>query len=283
MKREPIINWKALQSIGMPDRPPVKPDAAGHNIWDDNAASYNKMSSLEEELTVLQVEAMPLEPDMSVIDLGCGCGRLTVPVAKRVKSVTALDSSKNMLSNCMANVKSAGLNNVSGVFMDVFEAKAGENVPVHDFAFCSRSAALWDIERISSFGSKYAAIDIWANGPAIPELLGRLFEGTTEKPPVHRHPGRDRRVGYNAFWNTIYDLGYEPNVSILPDGFKAMYPSRQEAYDDLLVLGNVDDNKMDIYRSNVDKFLTEKDGGFELFLETRSCIIWWETHPRQFI
>ena len=284
MRQEPFINWMALQRLAMLKRPPEKPDADGHNMWDDNAAVYNKMSALEEELTILQVEAMPLEPDMSVIDLGCGCGRLTVPVAKRVKAVTALDSSRNMLDNCIANAKAASLTNVTPVFMDVFEAVAGENVPVHDFAFCSRSAALWDIDRISSFGSKYAAIDIWANAPTIPEQIGKLFAGTSDaaKGRPGRPPMSDRRIGYNAFWNTVYDKGYEPNISVVPDGFKHLYATREEAYEDLLMLGSVDEDKMDIYHQNVDKFLTEKDGGFELFLETRSCIIWWETHPKKF-
>ena len=237
---------------------------------------------MEKEMTVLQVEAMPLEKEMRVLDLGCGCGRLTVPVAKRVKQVTALDSSKKMLSNCMDNVKHAGLNNVTGVLLDIFDAKAGQNIPVHDFAFCSRSVALWDIERISSFARKYAAIDIWANGPSIPELTAKIFEGTSKDPITHPHPESDRRVGYNVFWNMIYDLGYEPNISILPDGFKAFYSTREEAYQDLKMLGRVDEDRMEVYKANVDRYMTEKKGGFEFFLETRSCIIWWETHPKQF-
>lgn len=284
--QEPLINWKALMSMVNPPRPPVRP-VDGVNMWDKEAASYNKMSALEAELTENQVRALPLRPEDTVLDLGCGCGRLTVPIAKRVRAVTAMDSSERMLENCMANAAAAGCENVTPLFLDFFEAEAGVNVPVHDVAFVSRSAALGDLEKVSTFASRIAAALIFANAPSIPELLGELFRGTAEAPP--QHPGRpmrprtDRRLAYNVMWNTVYDLGYEPNVAIVEDGFRQVYATPEEACDDLRMLSKQEIVHEDIYRENVLRFLSQReDGNWQLFLKTRTAVLWWETHPERF-
>ncbi|MCD7981879.1 MAG: methyltransferase domain-containing protein [Clostridiales bacterium] len=254
------------------------------NMWDLESARYNKMSALEKELTVKQVDALPLSPEDTVLDMGCGCGRLSVPIAQRVKAVTSLDSSEKMLANCAANAKAAGAENLTPLFLDFFEAEAGVNVPVHDLVFCSRSAAIWEIEKLCTFARKYVAVLIFANAPSLPELLGKLFSGTTEK-PAERGPHRihDRRLDYNALWNTVYDLGYEPNCTIVPDGFTASYASVEEACDDLRMLGTVDPDREETYRKNVMQFLTRReDGSWDLLIPTRTAVIWWEVHPEKF-
>ncbi|MCD7923030.1 MAG: class I SAM-dependent methyltransferase [Clostridiales bacterium] len=283
MKQEPFINWRALSGINLPQRPPVRPEN-GENMWDAESVRYNKMSALEKELTLNQVNALPLSPEDTVIDMGCGCGRLSIPIAKRVKAVTSLDSSEKMLANCKENAKAAGADNLTPMLLDFFEAEAGVNVPVHDIAFCSRSAAIWEIEKLCTFARKYAAVLIFANAPSIPELLAKLFAGTGEPVgggrPLRTH---DRRLDYNAFWNTVYDLGYEPNCSIVPDGFTASYASVEEACDDLRMLGTVDPDREDVYRRNVLQFLTaQEDGTWDLLLPTRTAVIWWEVHPETF-
>ena len=283
MNQEPFINWKALSGIHMAQRPPVRPEN-GVNMWDLESVRYDKMSALEKELTVKQVDALPLSPEDTVLDMGCGCGRLSVPVAQRVKAVTSLDSSEKMLSNCEANAKAAGVENLTPLFLDFFEAEAGVNVPVHDIVFCSRSAAIWEIEKLCTFARKYAAVLIFANAPSLPELLGKLFSGTTEEPAGRGpHRIRDRRLDYNALWNTVYDLGYEPNCTIVPDGFTARYASVEEACDDLRMLGTVDPDREETYRQNVMQFLTRReDGDWDLLILTRTAVIWWEVHPEKF-
>jgi len=43
------------------------------------------------------VSKIQLGEDDTVFDIGCGNGTITIPLAKKAKSVTALDSSMNML------------------------------------------------------------------------------------------------------------------------------------------------------------------------------------------
>lgn len=61
------------------------------------------------------VEHLELQPGMQVLDAGCGPGRLTVPVAKRVGpqgQVVAMDIQSGMLRRAQEKAHNAGLSNI---------------------------------------------------------------------------------------------------------------------------------------------------------------------------
>lgn len=88
----------------------------------------------------------------------------------------------------------------------------------------------------------------------------------------------DRRIGYNIFYNKVYDMGYDPNCRILDDGYYAVYASREDAYADLKILSDQEIVEEARYRANVDRFLTENVDGTITFLhKTRSFVLWWDT------
>jgi len=62
------------------------------------------------------VEQLALQPGMRVLDVGCGPGRLTVPMAKKVGpqgEVVAIDIQPRMLARAQEKARQAGLHNVS--------------------------------------------------------------------------------------------------------------------------------------------------------------------------
>ena len=62
------------------------------------------------------VEHLGLQPGMRVLDVGCGPGRLTVPIAKKVGpqgEVVAIDIQPRMLARAQEKAHQAGLHNVS--------------------------------------------------------------------------------------------------------------------------------------------------------------------------
>jgi len=64
------------------------------------------------------VETLALSPGMTVLDAGCGPGRLTVPLARSVGAagrVVALDIQTGMLARAKAKVEAAGVTNVEFV------------------------------------------------------------------------------------------------------------------------------------------------------------------------
>ena len=281
-KREremPVINWRALQSLAAPARPapPAPGVGARENIWDRSADMYREMAAMERAFTLPQLDVLPVGPEDTVLDIGCGPGRIAVPMAQRARSVTAIDTSEKMLAHCRANAQAAGAKNLDARLLDWLEAVPGENLAVHDVAIGCRSVGLSDLEKLSAFARQTAVVIAFANAPSIPEILGELFDGATERPPF-QPPAQDRRLGYNVMFNIVYDLGYEPNLRIFPDGFTADFPDREAAYARLLPLSPVPVTDLARFRANADRCLTQNPDGTVTFLrETRSFVMWWDT------
>jgi SAM-dependent methyltransferase len=291
--QKPLINWDEFEKMlfrRMGPPPGAGPGKGGGKRgrpgpgrgiggWDKMAANYNRMIHMEGRFTLEQVNCFDTAPTDTALDIGCGPGRVTMKMAARAKSVTALDASPKMLEFCEANCKAEGLTNVRTMLCDWEDEKSAKKIGKHDIVIASRSPAMADIERLASLARKYVVLIIWANGgPCIPQIIGALFEGADGDGDARPHmPPRDRRVGNNILYNKVYDLGYDPNVRIVDDGFEKTFKSRDEAYKDLLRLGrDVKNVDMDIFRSNVDRYLTEKeDGSVDFLAGTKTMVLWF--------
>lgn len=70
------------------------------------------------------IEHLDLQPGMFVLDMGCGPGRVTIPIAQKVGQqgkVTAVDIQAGMLRRAEEKAKKAGVNNIQ-----FLQAGAGE-------------------------------------------------------------------------------------------------------------------------------------------------------------
>lgn len=278
-----IINWEELGKLGRP-APPLKKENENsrENGWDKEAEFYNRMAKMETEGTLNQIGCLPITDEDTVIDAGCGPGRIVCQVAKIAKKVIAVDSSEKMMEKCKENIAIHNLKNVETIFLDWDKAEPDVNVPKADIIIASRSVGAGDIAKFRSFANKYAALICWANAPNLPTCAGKLFENAGGI-DIHHYKG-DRRLSYNLQYNMIYDMGYEPNVNIVKDGFGKNFETREQAYKELILLNRAHKEvNEDIFKANVDKYLTRKyDGTFDFWIETRSYVIWWETNPKKF-
>lgn len=80
-------------------------------------AKENRSSEIIHHLNLL--------PGMKVLDAGCGPGRLTLPLAKKLPQgkVTALDSQERMLFKTRMKISDAGLENVDYLLAEIGEGK----------------------------------------------------------------------------------------------------------------------------------------------------------------
>src|SRR5215475_14713724 len=83
-----------------------------------------------------------LDPEFAprrALDFGCGVGRVTIPLARRVEQVVGVDVSDSMLIEANKNCEEAGIRNVT-----LLRSKDGlENLPgcldlLHSFIVCQR-------------------------------------------------------------------------------------------------------------------------------------------------
>lgn len=272
---ESIINWSVLQDLL---RPPL-PDQAGRSVdWNDHAVMYDMMAEMEMPYTYNQIDCFPITGQDTVLDIGCGPGRISCAIAERAKSVTALDCFTDMLSLCAQNAKKRRLSNVCPVKMNWKEAVAGKNIEKHDIVIASRSVGMYDLKKLNSFAKKYVVLICWANAPNIPMILHTLFQGTQPEQQKERSfPLPDRRIGYNTVWNQVYDMGADPNIRIVKDGFTKNFSDYAAAYEWLRRIRPFEEKYLSVFQENLAPYLTEEVNGTVAFrVETRSYVLWWE-------
>jgi 2-polyprenyl-3-methyl-5-hydroxy-6-metoxy-1,4-benzoquinol methylase len=106
-----IINWNELRKAMMPGGHRRRDHETPGEMWDKRAEEFNRSTKEWGEGTERQVASLQLDPDYTVLDVGAGTGRLSVPIAKIVKQVTAVDQSRGMLGYLEENMVEEGLSN----------------------------------------------------------------------------------------------------------------------------------------------------------------------------
>lgn len=269
-----LVNWEALHNLHAASfRKHVNEKPA--DFWGRTAAMYNKMAQLEEEYTKNQLETIIVEHSDSVLDIGCGPGRLAVPIARKAARVTAIDVAPEMLEKCKENARQAGVGNLQTFLLNWDDAVIGGNVEKHDVVIASRSTGMFDLIKLNSAAKKYVFVLSFAQSPSLKEARDSLFIGASDQ--VTTTLPSNRMFGYNITFNILYDMGIDPSVKVVKDGFTRQYASRLAAYDDLRDLCELASQNENVYRRNVDQWLNENtDGSFTFRIETKTFIIWWQ-------
>jgi len=267
-----LINWEVLHRRNMQSN---MDEDTQQKCWDSHAIMYDGMAKLEKKFTQNQVEQLLLSADDSVVDIGCGPGRLSVPVAKKVKRVTSVDISDEMLAKCMENAKSEGVNNITPLKLNWLSEGAVEKIGQHDIVIASRSVGFSDILKINSLAKKYVFLLGWANAPSLREIQLDFLDGIVqERRPQDPYA---HMFGYNIIFNIVYDMGANPNVVVVEDGFERDYDSKEQAYADLRFVGDILPEFEEQYRSNIDRYLIPKPGGgLKLLRKTKTFVLWWQ-------
>ncbi len=292
-----LVNWKALRDLkfaSLMRRAPQEENERGDKKargggvnWDEIANMYNEMTRMEARSTAQAISLLPIGPEDSVLDVGCGPGRLIVPLAKIARSVTGVDAFAQMLNFARQNAQDAGLKNVKFLQKSWLDDDALEAIGKHDVVIASRSVGLGDIEKLNKIARKYAVLicffesslrEIWqgflqgvADSEAQPHNAG-----ASEQKRGEEESKNDRMFGYNVSFNMLYDMGANPNVRIMQDIYEKEFATREEAYEHFRFAGEIPADKERIYRANVDKYLTQTASGWRFERRARSYVMWWD-------
>jgi ubiquinone/menaquinone biosynthesis C-methylase UbiE len=115
----------------------------GVAFWDNwvrSLPSKHEHSSYVEEVLAL----MDCRQGDTVLDVGAGTGALCLPLARRVRAVTALDHSRSMLDHIMAQAAAGGIVNIQPLLLDWVRARPGLDFGQHDIVLVSRSLPAGD-------------------------------------------------------------------------------------------------------------------------------------------
>ena len=105
--------------------------------WDEAAPGFFKRTR-KEDYQIALFDMLKLDENDSVLDVGCGEGSITIPLAKKVKKVTGIDSSPKMLEYLEKRAKDNDIENIETILKPIEEIEYDE-IGDMDVVVCSRS------------------------------------------------------------------------------------------------------------------------------------------------
>ncbi len=105
--------------------------------WDEAAPGFYKRTRKEDYNTAL-FDKLILDENDTVLDVGCGEGSVTVPLAKKVKKVIGIESSPKMLEYLEKRDRDNDIDNIETILKPIEEITYEEIGDV-DVVVCSRS------------------------------------------------------------------------------------------------------------------------------------------------
>ncbi|NLE05175.1 MAG: class I SAM-dependent methyltransferase [Crenarchaeota archaeon] len=261
-----LINWVELRKSAF--LLAHRFDACSALFWDNRAASFNQNTENMKNLTQLQLKKLNLLPQHTLLDVGAGNGRITIPVSKCVKYVTAVEQSEQMLNLLKINAQKEKINNISFINKSWDELSLLKDVFPHDIVIASFSVFMVDIENalLKMDAVAKSSVTIFVSASKwLDEELQKIIYGDVVQ----------IWADYIYIYNILHDLGILANVEI--DNFMSTksYLSLDDAVKDFLNVHKVSSQKELKIREYLCKKLTEKDGKLWLNQNRKMATIWW--------
>ncbi len=236
--------------------------------WRSLAARLDDGSGQRPDL-VLEFVLTMLTPEMTVVDVGAGVGRWTIPLAGRVRSVTAVEPVDGMRLVLQERVTAKGARNVrieGAPWMDAI-------LPKHDVVLAAYS--MYTSTDLPAFARKMQATagrfcGMAMRVPAHDGVLGELsreIRGTW-------HDSPNFVVGYNA----LLEAGFTPHVWVEPRAVRYLEDATLE---DAMLRArrhlHLSDGTHDaLVASTLERRLTKTASGYRWPDWMRAALVWWE-------
>lgn len=189
----------------------------------EKALAYWKMvRQTQGERIEKTLRDLPLTPHARLLDIGAGPGVLSIPMARRVAHVTAVDASPAMIDVLQENAAARGLDNIAGV------SKRWEDISIeadlfapYDGVVASLSMAMHDIDRAIDKMERVCRGFIhiyWFAGEPAWEAHHRVFEDLLPQTARHRIPLPKSEL----LLNVLRQKGLDPDV----EAFEYMHIDR---------------------------------------------------------
>ena len=205
----------------------------------------------------------------TVVEIGPGTGRWTIPLAKKVKSLTAIEPTSGMVDMLKENIANAGLDNV-----EILSQTWEESSPsVHDIVICAHgmygspdlSGFVRKMDRFARKGC-YLALRLPPADGIMAELSLKMYGC--------RHDSPDAVIA----WNALYTMGINANVLVE----KGMESWVNDTLDDAFIrakrhlsLEESGTRYDDLICSTLKRRLSFSDGAYSWPDGMRSALLWW--------
>lgn len=264
-----IINWNdlwKLKILSSPLRKTLEEDAG--SLGDKYAKRCSEFSLQNKENTGKEIAKIELNPEYTVLDIGSGPGRLAIPISKKVKAVTAIDPSKDILAYLQQNMGKEDVRNITCIQKQWEDIELGVDVEPHDVVIAADSLGMLDIQEA------VAKIDAASKGCVY--LLTSAGRGTDEA--IWKETYNERYSAwpnYIYLYNILHDMGIYANVEIWNSEFEQRYNSLDDAVNEWKEIYSIPSEKESILRGLLSRMLVEDDGTLCLKHKYKRAMIWW--------
>ncbi len=247
------------------------------NYYDneERARSYDESESIWID-GKKRTEQLSPDPSWSVLDIGSGPGTLTVPLAHRVRAVTAVEPSLAMIRCMKRHLAEEKISNVR-IINSRWEDISTEEMEAHDLVIASYSLNMEDIRQALLKMNRLAkkrVILYWFAGTANWELIRMDLFSQVHNRQIAPFPK------CNIIYNFLYDLGLYPDVEVLHG---TSFPKEYAGYDKALVylkstLNIFDEAHDEMLHKYIEDHWRRSDG--RLFMDDKTTYVKLSWRPK---
>jgi SAM-dependent methyltransferase len=261
-----VVNWGKLRNLMLLNNNGI--ESCSPSYWDKCAVAFNENMTQMEDLTKHQLSKLQLLPEYTVLDVGAGSGRLTIPLAKRTKQITAVEPSGNMLAFLKAYAEKEQTTNISYVNKSWDDSTLGVDVSPHDVVIASLSLFMVDIEKslskMDAAAKKQVYLFLSASKRMDEELRNVVYGDSVPE-----------WLDYIYVYNILYDLGIFANVEIWDFEYKQSYVGLDDAVLKLTESHITLAKKEGEIREYLRGIMVEEKGKLWLTRNRKMAMIWW--------
>ena len=272
-----IIDWNELWKLmrmSSPSRRTLKEDEGSLNEKQAKQCNESMMRSKSKKRTEMEISKLELNPEYAVLDIGSGPGRLAIPIAKQVKTVTAIDQSKDMLAYLQESMEREGVENITCINKRWEDIELGVDIEPHDVVLAAHSLGMLDMQealaKMDAAAKRYVYLST-AAGRWLDEGFWKAIYG-------EKQPAGWLRTDYIHLCNILHDMEMYANVEIWDSELELQYDSLDDAVNRWKETYDIPPEKESILRDYLSKMLVEEedDGTLCFKRKSKSAVIWWK-------
>jgi SAM-dependent methyltransferase len=218
------------------------------------------------------IKIMNPDPSWTILDMGCGGGTLAIPMAARVRHITAVDFSEKMLEILNTGAERLEIKNIQTIHAGWEDNWSDSGIGIYDVAIASRSLAVDDIDaaltKLNNAARKRVIIStVVGDGPFDRKMLEAV--------------GRERSasVDYIYFYNLLYQMGILANINLITEDRNNTFGNIEEALESVRWMFQEMTPEEEVkLKKYLEDHLVERDGRLLLDYKKKStwAVIWWD-------